>query len=270
MSQRYFICFAYDGTNYHGWQYQPNGISVQEVMTAQLRKLFGPQALLVAAGRTDAGVHAKTMYAHFDCPHVLEDVAAFARKLDLMLPWDISIHEVMPVRNDAHARFDATSRTYEYWLGYHKDRFFQNYYLKLFRPMDFEAMNRMASILLEYRDFSCFSKAHTDVKTNNCVVKKAFWEQRGDFWVFTIQADRFLRNMVRAVVGTLIEVGWGKLDEAKFREVIASKNRCKAGTSVLAKGLFLVDVTYPEDVFDPTAPPKPRYSRTDDFDVTTE
>ena len=259
MSQCYFIRFAYDGTRYHGWQMQPNGITVQGVMTEQLRKVFGPTVSLVAAGRTDAGVHAKCMYAHFIAPESLNDLSTFARKLDTMMPADITVFEVLPVRVDAHARFDACSRTYEYWLGFHKDPFNQDFYLRMYRPLNFEAMNEAAKRLFRYTDFTCFSKLHTDVKTNNCVIQKAEWEQRGDYWVFTIQADRFLRNMVRAIVGTLIEVGRGKLDEAGFCRIIESKNRCKAGSSMHAKGLFLTSIGYPADVFDPTAPPKRKF-----------
>jgi tRNA pseudouridine38-40 synthase len=249
MQQRYFIRFSYDGTNYHGWQLQPNAVTVQAVMTEVLRKLFGPETSITAAGRTDTGVHAKTMYAHFDAPQALDDLKAFVKKLDIMLPKDIAVHEVMPVQNSAHARFDANSRTYEYWIGFHKDPFNWDFYTKMYRPLDFDAMNKAAAILFEYTDFTCFSKLNNDQKHNNCQIKRAFWEQRGDYWVFTIQADRFLRNMVRAIVGTLIEVGWGKLDEAGFRRVIESKDRCEAGTSVWAKGLFLTDVTYPSSIF---------------------
>lgn len=250
MSQRYFIRFSYDGTAYHGWQFQPNAISVQEAMNTVVQRLFGPQAALTAAGRTDTGVHARTMFAHFDAPQAVDDPSALAKKLDMMMPFDIGVQEVLPVHPDAHARFDATSRTYEYWIGYHKDPFCWNYYTKMHRPLDFDAMNRMAAILLEYTDFTCFSKTNTDVKHNNCRIGKAFWEKRDEFYVFTIQADRFLRNMVRAIVGTLFEAGWGKLDEAGFRRVIESKDRCEAGSSVPAKGLFLTDVTYPSRIFE--------------------
>jgi len=249
MKQRYFIRFSYDGTNYHGWQYQPNAISVQEVMTTIMQRIFGPEMDLTAAGRTDAGVHAKTMYAHFDTEKPVMDLVAMAKKLDLMMPPDISISEVIPVRPDAHARFDATSRTYEYWMAVGKDPFNRNFFTHIYGELDYEAMNKAAQCLFDYIDFTSFSKAHTDVKTNNCKMMQAHWEKRGMYRVFTIQADRFLRNMVRAVVGTLFEVGRGKMDEAGFRAVIESKNRCNAGTSVHAQGLFLMDVSYPEDIF---------------------
>ncbi|MDD4921306.1 MAG: tRNA pseudouridine(38-40) synthase TruA [Bacteroidales bacterium] len=249
MKQRFFIRFSYDGSNYHGWQFQPNAVSVQEVMTTIMQHLFGPELTLTAAGRTDAGVHARTMYAHFDTENPVEDVAVLAKKLDLMMPPDIRVYEVIPVHPDAHARFDATSRTYEYWLAVGKDPFNRSFYTRIYGHLDYEAMNKAAKCLFDYTDFTSFSKAHTDVKTNNCKIMQAYWEKRGMYWVFTIQADRFLRNMVRAVVGTLLEVGRGKMDEAGFRAVIESENRSKAGTSVHAQGLFLIDVSYPEKIF---------------------
>jgi len=249
MKQRYFVRFSYDGGNYHGWQYQPNSISVQEVMTGKLQHLFGPDISITAAGRTDAGVHARNMYAHFDTDSPVEDILALTKKLDLMMPPDIMVHEVIPTKPDAHARFDATARTYEYWMASEKESFNRNYYTRFYGSLDFEAMNRAAKCLFDYTDFTSFSKAHTDVKTNNCKIMQAYWEQRGIYWVFTIQADRFLRNMVRAIVGTLLEVARGKMDEAGFRGVIESKNRSNAGTSVFAKGLFLIDVAYPEEIF---------------------
>jgi tRNA pseudouridine38-40 synthase len=249
MKQRYFIRFSYNGENYHGWQFQPNSISVQEVMTGKLQHLFGPDVTITAAGRTDAGVHARKMYAHFETDIPVEDIQALTKKLDLMMPPDISVYEVIPVLPSAHARFDATSRTYEYWMANEKDPFNNSFYTRFYGELDFEAMNRASQCLFEFIDFTSFSKAHTDVKTNNCKIMQAKWEQRGIFWVFTVQADRFLRNMVRAIVGTLLEVGRGKMDEDGFRAVIESKNRSNAGTSVYAKGLFLIDVSYPEDIF---------------------
>jgi tRNA pseudouridine38-40 synthase len=224
MKQRFFIRFSYDGTNYHGWQFQPNAVSVQQVMTEKLQLLFGPELSLTAAGRTDTGVHARTMYAHFNVDATIEDLTALTRKIDLMMPPDIQVHELIPVRPDAHARFDATSRTYEYWIRAGKDPFNTNFYTRVYSNLDYEAMNRAANCLFDYIDFTSFSKAHTDVKTNNCKIMQARWEKRGSYWVFTIQADRFLRNMVRAVVGTLLEVGRGKMDEAGFRAVIESQN----------------------------------------------
>jgi pseudouridylate synthase I len=249
MKERFFLRFSYDGRNYHGWQNQPNGITVQEVMTKVMGHLFGPDLTLTGAGRTDAGVHARKMYAHFDTETPVTNRQALVKKLNIMMPSDISVQDVIPVIPDAHARFSATSRTYEYWMCSEKNVFNRQYYAPLFRELDLEAMNRVTKCLFEYSDFSCFSKSNTDVKTNNCKIMQAYWEKRGDFLVFTIQADRFLRNMVRAIVGTLLEVGRGKMDEAGFRAVIDSKDRCKAGSSVNAKGLFLIDVSYPEEIF---------------------
>jgi len=249
MKHRYFIRFSYDGTHYHGWQIQPNGLSVQEQMTVILRRLFGPELELTGAGRTDSGVHATMMYAHFDTEIPIEDTTAMAAKLNYMMPRDIAVQAVLPVQPEAHARFDATSRTYEYRMSTVKDPFLRHFYTPYHGPLDLEAMNRAADVLAEYTDFTSFSKIHTDVKTNNCCITKAIWEQRGDLLVFTIQADRFLRNMVRAIVGTMLEVGRGKMTTKEFRQVIEQKDRCAAGTSVEAKGLFLVAIAYPEVIF---------------------
>ena len=248
---RYFIYLAYDGTNYHGWQVQPNGASVQETLTRGLRTFLRDDALEVTgAGRTDAGVHARLMVAHFDSACLL-DVETVTDKLNRILPPDISVYRVRRVRPDAHARFDATYRTYKYYITTRKDPFNRAYSWRIFQPLDFERMNEAAKTLFDYIDFTSFSKLHTDVKTNNCRIMQAHWEQTGaDEWVFTIQADRFLRNMVRAVVGTLVEVGRGKLSVEGFRRVIEEKNRCSAGTSVPGNALFLVDIGYPDSLFE--------------------
>lgn len=242
---RYFLKFSYDGTAYHGWQIQPNQVSVQKSMTKVLARLFGSEVELTGAGRTDAGVHARCMFAHFDSPFALLDCTAMARKLNHMMPFDIAVHALYLVGPKAHARFDAHSRTYEYHLCASKDPFRRAYSMYMNFPLDVAAMNRAAACLFDYQDFTSFSKLHTDVKTNHCRIRQAYWEQRDGMLVFTIQADRFLRNMVRAIVGTLLLVGRGKMDEAGFREVIEARDRCKAGGSVEAKGLFLVDVEYP-------------------------
>lgn len=249
MSQRYFIRFSYDGTNYHGWQIQPNGITVQEKMTIVMQQLFGPDLELTGAGRTDSGVHAEMMYAHFDTEKPIEDTVAMAVKLSYMMPQDIAVYEVLPVFPYAHARFDAVSRTYEYRMFSGKNPFNRFFYTHFNGSLNMVAMNEAASILMEYNDFTSFSKTHTDVKTNDCRIIKAYWEQRGELLIFTIKADRFLRNMVRAVVGTMLEVGRGKMDIRGFRSVIEAKNRCDAGTSVDARGLFLVEITYPDSLF---------------------
>lgn len=248
---RYFIYLAYDGTNYHGWQIQPNGASVQETLTRGLKTFLRDDTLEVTgAGRTDAGVHARLMVAHFDSSRLL-DVETVTDKLNRILPPDISVYRVRRVRPDAHARFDATYRTYKYYITTWKDPFNRAYSWRIFQPLDFEKMNEAAKTLFDYIDFTSFSKLHTDVKTNNCRIMQAHWEQTGgDEWVFTIQADRFLRNMVRAVVGTLVEVGRGKLSVEGFRKVIEEKNRCSAGTSVPGNALFLVDIGYPDSLFE--------------------
>ena len=247
---RYFIYLAYDGTNYCGWQIQPNGVSVQGVLTKALITFLRDENLkIVGAGRTDAGVHAKTMIAHFDYPKLL-DGASVTDKLNRLLPPDIGVYKVVRVKPEAHARFDATYRTYKYYVTTRKNPFDRAYAWRIFQTLDFDKMNEAAATLFDYIDFTSFSKLHTDVKTNNCKIMYAKWEQlEEDKWVFTIQADRFLRNMVRAVVGTLVEVGRGKMTVQEFRQVIEKKNRCSAGSSVPGHALFLVDVGYPEELF---------------------
>ena len=247
--QRYFIYLAYDGTAYHGWQIQPNGTSVQECLMKALSTLLRKDVEVTGAGRTDAGVHASLMVAHFDSEHSLDE-AFMADKLNRLLPPDISVFRLRAVRPDAHARFDATARKYRYYVTTAKCPFQRQYRCRLFQKPDFERMNEAARRLFDYTDFTSFSKLHTDVKTNNCRIMQAEWTQVDEVtWVFTIQADRFLRNMVRAVVGTLLEVGRGKLTVEGFCRIIEQKNRCLAGTSVPGNALFLTEVTYPEELF---------------------
>lgn len=250
MKQRYFIYFSYHGAAYVGWQIQPNGLSVQEVMQKAFSTILRSEIEIVAAGRTDAGVHAKKMIAHFDLEQLLPENFDFVNKLNSFLPNDIAIQKIVKVKPDAHARFDAISRKYEYHLVCEKNVFLTDFAMRVFHPLDFEMMNKAAETLLEYTDFTSFSKLHTDVKTNNCKVMQAKWCFEKDRWIFTIEADRFLRNMVRAIVGTLLEVGRGKMSVAEFRQVIEAKNRCNAGTSVPGKGLYLVEVTYPAEIFE--------------------
>ena len=247
--QRYFIYLAYDGTNYHGWQIQPNGESVQECLMKALSTFLRREVEVVGAGRTDAGVHASLMVAHFDNEEELEP-SAVTEKLNRLLPPDISVYKVCKVRSDAHARFDATARMYKYYVTTAKYPFNRQYRCRIYGSLDFDRMNEAAHTLFDYSDFTSFSKLHTDVKTNLCKIMQARWTQEDDTtWVFTIQADRFLRNMVRAIVGTLIEVGRGKLSVDGFREIIEQKDRCKAGTSVPGHALFLVNVDYPPEIF---------------------
>lgn len=248
--RRYFIDLAYDGTAYHGWQIQPNGDSVQERLMKALATLLRREVEVVGAGRTDAGVHASLMVAHFDSEAPL-DTALMADKLNRLLPPDISVYRLRAVKPDAHARFDATARMYRYYVTTAKRPFSRRYSCRLFRMPDFERMNEAAQALFDYTDFTSFSKLHTDVKTNHCRITHAAWTQVDAVtWVFTIRADRFLRNMVRAIVGTLLEVGSGKLTVEGFRRVIEQKDRCRAGTSVPGNALFLVDVAYPEEIFE--------------------
>ncbi len=249
MKQRYFIYFSYNGAAYVGWQIQPNGISVQEVMQKAFSTILRTDIELVAAGRTDAGVHAKMMIAHVDLELQDMQVLELVNKLNSFLPHDIAISKMVKVQPDSHARFDAVSRRYEYHLLCEKNVFLNDYAMRVYHLLDFEMMNKAAKTLYEYTDFTSFSKLHTDVKTNNCKVMHAQWTFEKDRWVFTIEADRFLRNMVRAIVGTLLEVGKGKMSVAEFREVIESKNRCNAGVSVPGKGLYLVNVNYPDAIF---------------------
>lgn len=241
---RYFIKLAYKGTNYFGWQYQPDAISVQETLNKALSTLLKTNIDILGAGRTDSGVHAKEMFAHFDYETEI-DTQKIVYKLNSFLPKDIAIFDLIKVHDDAHARFDATKRTYEYHIHTKKNAFESNdsWYYSL--PLDVEKMNEACKILFEYIDFECFSKTHTDVNTFNCKIFEANWKQNEDKLVFTIAADRFLRNMVRAIVGTMINIGSGKVSLNDFRKIIESKNRSKAGFSVPAHGLYLTKIEYP-------------------------
>ncbi len=247
---RYFITLSYNGKNYVGWQIQPNGNSVQETLQNALSTILREKIDVVGAGRTDAGVHARKMIAHFDWNgHNKLDENQLVQKLNSFLPRDIAIHNIRQVVEDAHARFSATSRTYHYYLTTKKDVFGGEQKYRIFFQPNVEAMNALCPILKEYRDFTSFSKLHTDVKTNNCVIEFAHWEQDGDDFIFTIRANRFLRNMVRAIVGTLLEAGRGRLDERGLRRIIEAKNRAVAGDSVPGHALFLADVTYPDSIW---------------------
>lgn len=241
---RYFIEFAYNGKDYFGFQVQPNAISIQETLDKTLSLLLRDKIEIVGAGRTDSGVHAKQMYAHFDT-EVEFDTTAIIQKLNSFLPKDIVIFRIIEVHADAHARFDATSRTYEYHINTFKDVFNMDGSWKVNHKLDLNLMNEASKILFEYIDFECFSKIHTDVRTFNCKITEAYWQQNDNQIIFTITADRFLRNMVRAIVGTLVNVGVHKTSLEDFRNIIESKNRSKAGFSVPAHGLYLTKVKYP-------------------------
>ncbi len=246
--KRYFIYLAYNGKNYCGWQIQPNGITIQEELEKSLNVLLRDTISITGAGRTDTGVHAQHMVAHFDYSGDLEE-NILCEKLNRILSKDITIYKIVPVISSAHARFDALSRTYKYYITHRKDPFLYEYLYKVTYPLNYSAMNEAAGILSEYTDFTSFSKLHTDVKTNNCNIMSAQWQEENGNWVFTIKADRFLRNMVRAIVGTLIEVGRNKISLTDFRKIIESKNRGNAGTSAPAHALFLTNIEYPESLF---------------------
>jgi len=240
---RYFIEISYHGKNYFGWQMQPDVISVQEKITKGISTILRQEITIVGAGRTDAGVHASQMFAHFDVDTALSE--NFTYKLNAILPDDIVIHKTILVEDDAHARFDATSRSYEYKIFLGRNPFILDTSWQLYQKnIDVALMNEVASILLEYEDFECFSKVKTDVHTFNCTITEAKWIQNGSELTFHISANRFLRNMVRAIVGTLLDVGFGKISASDFRAIIESKNRSKAGVSVPARALFLTKVAY--------------------------
>ena len=242
---RYFLKLAYNGANYHGWQSQPNAESVQECIEKALSMVLREPIAITGAGRTDAGVNAAVMYAHFDVNEPLKDTTTLVMRLNSILGKDIAIYDVLPVHDDAHARFDATARTYKYFVHTEKSPFLYPFSWKSTCKLDFDLMNEAAELLKGYTDFTSFSKLHTDVATNNCKITHARWEQEGGQWVFTITADRFLRNMVRAIVGTLVDVGRGKLTIAQFCQVLEKKDRCSAGTSMPGNALFLWKVEYP-------------------------
>lgn len=241
---RYFVWFSYDGTAYHGWQIQPNGNSVQEELQRALSTLLREEISVTGAGRTDAGVHARQMVAHFDFSEAI-DLEQLAYKLNRILPCDIAVDRVELVDDDMHARFSATSRTYHYYIHTKKDPFSRPYSTELHYELDFDKMNEAGRILMTYDDFGAFCKSHSDVKTTLCRVTKAEWVQTSETsWYFEITANRFLRNMVRAVVGTLIDVGRGRLTLDDFRKVIEGKRRTAAGESMPANALFLENICY--------------------------
>lgn len=241
---RYFIYLSYDGTNYHGWQVQPNAISVQSEIERCLTTVMRTTTQIVGAGRTDAGVHARLMVAHFDTDQDV-DCQQLAYRLNRILPQDIAIHKVIPVKEHMHARFSATSRTYHYYIHTQKSPFCRQYSLHTHYNLDFEKMNKAAEDLLTVKDFASFCKTGSDVKTTFCDVRQAKWvETRPGEWYFEITADRFLRNMVRAVVGTLVDVGRGRITLEEFKQIVDSHKRTEARESMPAHALFLEDVGY--------------------------
>lgn len=248
---RYFMLLSYRGAEFHGWQSQPNAVSVQSTIEDALSKILRNSVKIVGAGRTDTGVNARKMIAHFDTLEEITNTSSLIRSLNSIVGRDIAIRAITRVHNDAHARFDATSRTYHYYVCTEKTPFFHQHCWQAPNSLDFDAMNQAADMLLHVEDFTSFAKLHTDNKTNICHVSYAKWHKINDIdgYVFIITADRFLRNMVRAVVGTLIDVGRGKLSLSEFCQIIEAHNRCSAGTSMPGHALYLWDVTYPYPTF---------------------
>lgn len=247
---RYFLYLSYNGAAYSGWQTQPNAPTVQQTIEESLATILRRPCPILGAGRTDAGVHARTMVAHLDLEMEQEEADILLERLNRLLPPDIALHKIVAVKPEAHARFSATARTYRYYVTTKKDAFGYELRLRLHHNLDLDAMNTAAQCLYEYNDFTSFSKLHTDVKTNNCRVSYAHWEEvKNGEYVFTITADRFLRNMVRAIVGTLFQVGKGRMSIEEFRHVIESQDRNRAGSSAPAHALYLEEVVYPQELF---------------------
>lgn len=246
---RYFLHLSYNGTAYHGWQVQNNAITVQQVLNDKISIVLQEKINVVGAGRTDTGVHAEYFMLHFDTKKVIQDFDLFINKMNKLLPTDIAVSKLLKVNNEANTRFDALSRTYEYRITNKKNPFLTNlaWYYRL--NLDIDLMNQAAKILFEFTDFTSFSKTGTQVKTNNCKIYEAFWFKTDDnLLIFKIKANRFLRNMVRAITGTLMDVGIKKMSLQRFREIIESKNRSNAGFSVPAHGLFLTEIEYPKNI----------------------
>ena len=250
MKTRYFIFISYKGTFYHGWQIQPNSLTVQKIIDNTLSVVLGEQILTTGAGRTDTGVHAMNFCAHFDSISPdLSTAENLVFKLNRFLPEDISANSIRKVRPDANARYSAISRTYKYYISRIKDPFSETSSWYLHSNININAMNKACGLLIDHSDFTSFSKLHSNVKNNICRIYKAAWEESQNTLVFTIKADRFLRNMVRAIVGTMVEIGFGKMSLAEFEEIILAMDRCRAGKSAPAKGLFLADIEYPAEIF---------------------
>lgn len=251
MQYRYFIQCSYDGAAFNGWQKQKNAVSVQQILEDALSIGCGISGMLTGCGRTDTGVHARVFYAHFDHHQAFDNnqLEKLKFKLNRFLPATIAVQDIITVIPGAHARFSPKYREYEYNLLLSKDPFLVDYAYYVWGNLDVDAMNKAADILRQYTDFECFSKTNTQVKTFNCHIMEAGWQREGNLLIFRIKADRFLRNMVRAIVGTLLDVGRYKTGLDELRQIIVSRNRSNAGFSVPAKGLFLTDVVYPDHIF---------------------
>lgn len=247
--QRYFIQLSFKGTPFNGWQKQQNAPTVQEVVEKALSVLLHFPAELVGAGRTDTGVHAKYYIAHFDSPATIKNTTDLIYRINRILPYEIAVQKIFPVISKAHARFDAISRTYHYQVTQVKDPFGKDYSYYIGYPLDLKLLNNASAQILKYEDFTSFCKLHSDNKTNICHVSRAIWQEVDNGFIFTIKADRFLRNMVRAIVGTVIDAGRGKITLQEFIKIIEAKDRSAAGTSVPGHGLHLVDIEYPQIIF---------------------
>lgn len=246
---RYFIELAYKGTNYHGWQLQPNAITVQEVLQKAFSTILRIPIEVMGAGRTDAGVHAEQLFAHFDIEKEL-NVEELIYKVNSILPNDVVVSAILKTIEGAHARFDATGRSYEYRIILGRNPFKTETTWQLInKKLNVLKMNEAAKILLTYTNFKCFSRSNTDVRTYNCAIVNTEWIEKDESLIFHISADRFLRNMVRAIVGTMLEVGEGKINLEEFKQIIESENRCNAGASAPPQGLFLTKVAYPKTIF---------------------
>jgi len=247
---RYFIRLSFDGTGFHGWQAQRNAVSVQKILADAISMIVREEVMLTGCGRTDTGVHAHEYFAHMDLSQELNktqrDKLAF--KLNSYLGDDVAIQAIFPVRQNAHARFSAVRRTYKYFITRVKNPFLRNYSHYIYGPIDIDQMNKGADLIMQFSDFTSFTKVDSDSKTRICHINEAGWENDGDLLVFTISADRFLRNMVRAIVGTLLDLGAGKMSLRDLKLVIEAKNRSDAGESVPAGGLFLEHIEYPGDI----------------------
>jgi tRNA pseudouridine38-40 synthase len=249
LEQRYFIELSFKGTEYHGWQSQPNAISVQQIIEEAFGLLIKENIRITGAGRTDTGVHASYFVAHFNTgTELIKPYRETVRKLNHMLPRDIAVFSIFPVSGNAHSRFSALSRTYKYFISKRKDPFRHETSCFISGTPDLEEMNRAAGELFNHRDFGSFARTNTDVRTNICTIMHAGWEEYDDTLVFTIKANRFLRNMVRAIVGTMLKIGYGKLSVEEFRKIIEARDRRRAGTSALAQGLILTEIEYPSEI----------------------
>jgi tRNA pseudouridine38-40 synthase len=250
LKTRYFIFISYKGTSYHGWQIQPNSVTVQQILEESLSVVLNEKISTIGAGRTDTGVHATFFCAHFESISAdLTEIWNLVFRLNQYLPSDISVSSIKKVVPDASARYSAVSRTYKYYISKVKDPFFDNSSWYLHGDIDISSMNMACEILYKHSDFTSFSRLHSGAKSNICKIYSASWEERENRIVFTIKADRFLRNMVRAIVGTMVDIGFRKMDLTQFEEIILVRDRCEAGKSAPAKGLFLVDIEYPEEIF---------------------